>query len=325
MKVKGILILVSILVVLGLLIGSFGCTPEVTPTPSPTATTPSPTQTTPTTQPTTTTPAPSPTQPEVIKWTGQTSYFSADPPISGMPVKAGMGVYGDAWADWINDVTDGRLQLEIAPPESIVSSAEALVAAGEGSIDFWATACSGCYATGIIPELYFSTGMPWGWLSTADAWDFLYNRGGAELLEEALAEHNLKFFPFPCYDTYAIHSTKPIYRVADLQGLKIRIAGGNAKLVSAFGASPTVIPPAEAYMALKLGTLDAAHWGVSVLDTVKTKEVIKYLVNKPVAFGGLLDAVVNLDKWNALPEDIKNLVGENTKYRILGVATVLES
>ena len=301
--------------------GGFGCAapaPEVTPTPTPIPAKPTPAKPTPT-------PAPSPAAPEVIKWNGQTSYFSAPPPIEGMPSKAGMGIYGEDWANWIKDVTNGRLELEIAPPESVVSSAEALIACGEGSIDFWATACSGCYATGIIPEAYFATGMPWGWLATSDAWDFLYNRGGIEIMEEAYAEQNLKYFPWPCYDTYAIHSTVPIYRVADLEGVKIRIAGGNAKLVKAFGASPTVFPPAEAYMALKLGTLEAAHWGVSVLDTVKTKEVIKYLVTKPVAFGGLLDAVVNLDKWNALPEDIRELVGENTKYRILATATVQEA
>ncbi len=155
-------------------------------------------------------------------------------------------------------------------------------------------------------------------------YDWLYSRGAEKLLQQAYNEKNIYYFPAPCYDVYAIHSTVPINRVADLKGIKIRITGTNAELAKQFGPSPTVIPPAAAYMALKMGTIDAAHWGGSVLDTQKTKEVIKYLLVKPVSCGAMLDFEVNMDKWKALPDDLKKIIAENTKYRELGSTTVSE-
>ncbi len=233
-----------------------------------------------------------------------------------------MGMHGKEWAKWVKEITNGRLEIELAPSGAIVPDKDGLTAVGQGSLDVAAVGYAG-FHTGIIPEGNYEIGI-WPWITTEDMFDFLFLRGGDDILREAYLEQNVMHFSFPCAAKYAIHSMVPINRVSDLKGLKVRAAGLNADVFAALGAKPTVIAAAEGYMALKLGTVDAAHWGQSVLDEIKLKEVEKYNVTKPMGIGGIFPVMVNLDKWKALPDDIKKLIADNTKYRAFFTVTYEE-
>ncbi|MBC8246844.1 MAG: hypothetical protein H8E81_04595 [Deltaproteobacteria bacterium] len=61
----------------------------------------------------------------------------------------------------------------------------------------------------------------------------------------------------------------------------------------------------EAYMGLKLGTIDASQWDVSAITGLNWHEVAPYWL-----MGGQNDVVVghilfNMKSWNALPDDLK--------------------
>ena len=81
------------------------------------------------------------------------------------------------------------------------------------------------------------------------------------------------------------------------------------------GASGTFISGMEAYMGLKLGTIDASQWDVSAVTGLKWHEVAPYRI-----IGGQNDVVpghimVNMKKWNSLPDDLKKaLAGAAEDY-----------
>lgn len=61
---------------------------------------------------------------------------------------------------------------------------------------------------------------------------------------------------------------------ADLQGLKIRVAGSTAgKVAEAFGATPVQMPINQVYNALETGLIDGVFTGSSTLDDFKLDEV----------------------------------------------------
>ncbi len=100
---------------------------------------------------------------------------------------------------------------------------------------------------------------------------------------------------------------KEIKTVEDLKGLKMRIGGFAGQVLTKLGVVPQQIAGGEIYQALERGTIDAAEW-VGPYDDEKLG------FNKVAPFyyypgwwegGPMLHAMVNLDKYNALPKAYK--------------------
>lgn len=107
-----------------------------------------------------------------------------------------------------------------------------------------------------------------------------------------------------------IFSTKPIYSMADLKGLRIRTAGGIcSKTLKAVGASPVKIPTPEVYMALKQGMADGAIMEPANAHKRKLLEPCKYVLEVPF-FTVTLTTLMNKDVWDALPKDTQATLDE---------------
>ena len=90
---------------------------------------------------------------------------------------------------------------------------------------------------------------------------WLYEGGGNELLNTFYAKHNL--YGMPGGNTGVQMGgwwRKEINSLADLQGVKMRIAGIAGKVVEKLGVVPQQIPGGDIYPALERGTIDAAEW-----------------------------------------------------------------
>lgn len=251
-------------------------------------------------------------QEKVIRWKGQQEYFLMPFPGPGIKEQGGMGTCLVNVAGWIKDVTNGRVVVDIAPPGSIVPSAEVMKGIGRGVLDISVNYAA--FWTGTIPEGNFETGPPYSWLTDSDLYEFMYLRGAYDIIREAYLEHNVYWTPMPIGGPYAILSKSAIPSVKDLKGKKIRVGGSMADLFRAFGASPTILPIAETYMALKLGTIDAGYYSPSALKEAKLQEVVSYCMYSPTPtapYGALL---INNDKWKALPSDIKDILEKNIKH-----------
>jgi len=110
----------------------------------------------------------------------------------------------------------------------------------------------------------------------------------------------------------ALLSNVPIRTLEDFKGLKIRSSGLGQELYQALGASVITMPMSEAYLAMKLGTLDAFEAGGYGDDWFNGYgEVVKYAIEPPPHVMGYIlagDLVVNNESWNELPDDLKEIV-----------------
>jgi TRAP-type C4-dicarboxylate transport system substrate-binding protein len=109
---------------------------------------------------------------------------------------------------------------------------------------------------------------------------------------------------------------KPVRKLEDIQGLKIRCFGSNAKFVGLLGAAPVAIPAPEVYDALSKGVVDGMVWSYEALKGFRVGEHIKYSTeNSNTAYGAVFAVCMNKKKWASLPPDVQKIVDEmSTEY-----------
>jgi len=242
---------------------------------------------------------------KVIKWKVQTAY----------PLTSTVTLHAYEWAKAINRITNGRLQAEVYPSGSFCSPAEMITFLAKGTFD--AAITYGGYYVGMLPEANIESCMPMAHRSLFEVWDFMYMRGFQDIVQESYAKLGVRYWGTPCDCYYGIGTNFPIKSIDDIKGKRIRATGLIAKLLEKLGASVTVIPGAELYMALKMGTIDGAVYGGGTLIPAKFYEVMKYWVQYPTLGHTNGAFFVSLKSLNKLPPDLKAIVDNSTRYILL--------
>jgi len=219
--------------------------------------------------------------------------------------------------EWVKDITDGRLVIELHPPGTFAKGGEQLDAVGRGvinaSLDF-----AGYYASK-IPLTQIETGLPMAWNDGYQAHDAFYNRGLWELVRDSYKPFNAipLGVAFEGSSWYHFGTTFPFTGLDSIKGKKIRASGIYGKYVQALGGLPTVVSGPDMYMSMKTGILDGMIMGISTLDTYKLREIVTDYVTEPTLTPLVTSCpTINLDSWNALPDDIKHLLEQTAYFNI---------
>jgi TRAP-type transport system periplasmic protein len=102
---------------------------------------------------------------------------------------------------------------------------------------------------------------------------------------------------------------KPVYKLEDLKGMKVRTAGNTANFMKALGAAPVAMPMTETYDALSRGMADGLSSCYEALENYKTGELIKYVTeNRESGYSATCLIVMNKKFWDSLPKDIQAIV-----------------
>lgn len=107
---------------------------------------------------------------------------------------------------------------------------------------------------------------------------------------------------------FHIYTTKPVEGL-DLTGFTIRTTPVYRALLEALGATPVRTAPGEVYTALERGSIDGYGWPVQGVLDLGWDEQTKYRVD-PGFYQVDVNFLVNLDRWNALPEEAKKVLEE---------------
>jgi TRAP-type mannitol/chloroaromatic compound transport system substrate-binding protein len=141
-------------------------------------------------------------------------------------------------------------------------------------------------------------------------WD--YQGGGIELAQELYGKYNCLWFPhYMAHMESGIRSNKPIKKLADIKGMKIRMAGLlPAQILKDLGGTPVSIAVADLYEALRRGTLDGAEYSNPINDKdLKMEEMTKYWLtpgwHQTSSQHGVL---INKKAWDSLPEHLKQII-----------------
>ncbi|MCK4354359.1 MAG: TRAP transporter substrate-binding protein DctP [Dehalococcoidia bacterium] len=221
--------------------------------------------------------------------------------------------WGKGIADMIEEMSGGRIEIEVFHGGALCPNKEIYTALGQGQFEMATNV--GAFCAGIIPVGYIEFTPPGG-PRTGEELDLLfYNYGWLELLQQVYNTGNIHYIAQNPCGWRNLVSTKPIRSVDDLKGMKVRCTGLDALLLERLGAVPTYIPTGDIYTGLALGTVDASLYGGPATHwDQKLMEVVKYeiLPNIETASSNTL---INLDVWDSLPEDLKLIIQVAARYQ----------
>lgn len=206
----------------------------------------------------------------------------------------------------LKEKSNGRIVIRVLPSGALVKGPSIFESVSIGSIDM-GTTCS-CYHGGILPVAATAFALPGDPRGVKEIIDFIQQEEVMTFFRDAYATQNVFFGAPLVMDGYTIVSKKPINTWADLKKLKVRASGSIAKTLKKMGIPTVFIPFSEIYVALSRGTIDAEISGNHAESFLaKTYEVAKYQTVPYISGAQNCEVIMNTDRWNELPEDLKSI------------------
>jgi TRAP-type transport system periplasmic protein len=112
-------------------------------------------------------------------------------------------------------------------------------------------------------------------------------------------------------DGFVSTKTRPVKKLEDIQGLKLRCYGSNAKFVGLIGAAPVAMPMPDVYDALAKGVVDGLLSSYEALQGFRTGEHVKCTTeNVNTAFCATFVVAMNKKKFASLPLDVQTIIDQ---------------
>jgi TRAP-type mannitol/chloroaromatic compound transport system substrate-binding protein len=225
-------------------------------------------------------------------------------------------LYGGAelMAKAVGEATDNKFQIQTFAGGEIVPGLQVLDAVQNGTVEMGHTATY--YYFGKDPTFTFGSSVPFGPNQRLNqAWYVI--GGGKEVLNDFFKNYNV--ISLLAGNTGAQMGgwfRKEVNTVDDLKGLKFRIGGFAGRVLQKIGCVPQQLAGGDIYPALEKGTIDGAEW-VGPYDDEKLgfyKVAPHYYYPGWWEGGPMLLAIVNLDKWNALPKYYQSVLEQAGHY-----------
>ena len=208
----------------------------------------------------------------------------------------------------VGELTEGKFVIQQFAAGEIVPGLQALDAVSSGTVEACYTAS--LFYVGKDPTFALAASVPF-LMNPRQQHGWYYHGGGLEMTNEFFKKYNV--YGLPCGNTgmqWGGWFRKEIKSVADLSGLKMRIAGLAGTIAARVGVVPQQIAPGDIYPALERGTIDAVEY-IGPYDDEKLgfhKVAQRYYSPGWQEGGTVFHAMFNLAKWNELPPLYKKAV-----------------
>ena len=227
-----------------------------------------------------------------------------------LPAQQHVGLGMQHFADLVNERGAGKIRIDVYSAGQLFSDLDMPNAISSGAV-----------------EMGMTTTSTWGGLSPInDLWsipflfednDHVYrslDSGLNDLMQEERAKLNDKVLIWVQYSgvgSGGYASNVPLTSPEAWQGKRVRCIGAlGCKLVELAGGSPVNLGGAEVEEALQRGTIDASVSGFTSFVSRHYYEFTKYVMPTNVLGYGMFDLSVNLDWYNSLPDDVRQIIDQ---------------
>lgn len=212
----------------------------------------------------------------------------------------------EAWCKEVEARTQGRVTIQYYPGQTLTQARQTYDSVVDGIADIGLSAMA--YTPGRFP-LMLAIDLPFGYTSGIAA---------TAAANELFQKFNPKEFSgvqvmyFHAHGPGFIHTKdKPIRKMEDLKGQKIRSTGYSADVVRALGGTPVTMPMPETYQSLQKGVVDGSAHPVEANSGWKLGEVTQYVTYAyPAAYTTAFYVVMNKNKWNSISAADKKIIEE---------------
>jgi TRAP-type mannitol/chloroaromatic compound transport system substrate-binding protein len=216
-------------------------------------------------------------------------------------------------ANRIAVLSGGRLTIEVLPPPANEPTEQTLKAVQNGSIELCRSLAYHWRSQSKAFDFFFVA--PFG-LTQNEMNTWLRYFGGQGLWDEAYAPLGVKAFPAGTLGAQSFGwFRREIKSSSDLQNVRFRTTGPGVEIMTKIGAKAVNLPPNQIIPAMKAEKIDAFELvGPQVDLHFRTYEVASFYYfpsyNQP---SGMIELVVNKAKYDALPEDLKQVIAIATQ------------
>jgi TRAP-type C4-dicarboxylate transport system substrate-binding protein len=208
-------------------------------------------------------------------------------------------------AEWCKEVekrTDGRVKVDFFPGAILTPPAQTYDSVVKGIADVGESFAS--YTAGRFP-LTEVIDLPLGYTSAYQSTK-LVNEFYKKFKPKEWDAVQVMFFHTAA--PQSICTKKPINKLEDMKGLKIRATGTSAAIVQALGAAPVGMSMGEAYDAISRGVVNGVVCPIEATKGWKLGEVVSYCTAYESRHTNAAFVIMNKNKWNALPRDIQQII-----------------
>lgn len=231
-------------------------------------------------------------------WTFQTSETAGEPQFR---IKQN-------WAKNVEAMSGGRVKIEILPVGAVVPANQTLDAVAAGILQGHLTDPS--YFSGKNPAFGMMGNLVGAWGDPLEFLEYM-NYGGGEAIYNKLVEpYGVHLIGAAATGLESFPSKKPIRKVDDMKGLKVRAPEGMVyDIFAKAGAAPVNLPGSEVYTSLEKGVIDAADYTVFATNQAQGLHKFANYPNYP-GFHSLPMVSVSLNKqiWDGLTPDLKAIL-----------------
>jgi tripartite ATP-independent transporter DctP family solute receptor len=227
------------------------------------------------------------------------------------PDKASLNIHSLAFKEALERITNGKITVEVYSNSSMGSDRESAEAVQLGDLDI--IAVTAAPLGGFIPEMAVLD-MPMMYTGyDMETIQNVFDGSYGDKLRAVCETYNFKLLDVFTGDAYReLATNKKISSPDDLKGLRIRVMENQYHMAfwQAAGASATPLAFGEVYMALQQNLLDAHENPLEVIYFSGIYEQQKYLYENANTTLFSVTFLMNLDKYNNLPDAYKTAFDE---------------
>jgi len=215
------------------------------------------------------------------------------------------------WMDKIVADTDGRVEFDVYWGATLISREESCTELAAGVADL-AYIGPGYSAAGYDIDkgiLAFSYGVP-GY----DARRFIFQTIWDEFPEYRAEFADMKIMCTSVSSTYQLLTNTPVRTLDDLGGLTVKATGSFIDMINELGGQGISLPMGDVYTALQKNDIQGALVPYSTILSFNFHEVAKYMTILDLTSACRPARAMNLDAYNSLPADIKQIFNDNIPY-----------
>lgn len=212
----------------------------------------------------------------------------------------------------VEEKSGGRIVIEALPVNAVVPPGEMLDSVAANIIQGMNGGTG--YFVGKDPAFALLADFNAGYESPEQLTAWFYEGGGLEIARELYAQYGLYYLGPVLWGAESIPSKKPLRNISDFAGIKMRAPEGmGAAIWRKLDVGVSTLPGTEVYTALERGKIEATDWGtLGMNDELGYGAIAPYAIYPGIHSMPASDVSINLDVWNGLPDDLKQVLQEAT-------------
>ncbi len=214
--------------------------------------------------------------------------------------------------EWIKEVekrTNGKVKIDYFPGNTLTSAKQCYDGVVQGISDIGMSALA--YSKGRFPVMAV-VDLPLGY-KTGVAASNVANKVYEKFKPAELDDVEVMYFH--AHGPGVLNTRgKPVRKLEDMKGLKLRATGNSAQVVKALGGTPVAMSMPDSYQSIQKGIVDGGIYPMETNKGWNMAEVVDYCtLSYPAGYTTTFFVVMNKDRWNALPKDVQDTIRQVNK------------